>query len=338
MNTKLLSSLVSISIALSTSTHAMQKPDITRVMELEKKGIPQKIENMRKAVTGLKTLNAVVTTLVVGTAVTGVAVGVAVIIGGVALSIACPPMAPALVEGIPMGALVATSGITTNAAAVIGAGASALLISGNIGALGAVLFGGMTAATLITALEQAREIEALEKAYPGILTTEQKTVVTQFKNLIKGPLGKGISAGIQTAKVQDTIAAQVLSENQQMATTLGSAKKAQTFIKNYLKDSRKLINYQTAYKNYQDKKTALQQKRAPFKKADPKHIKIDLEIGALDLKFAFLKSTITSLEKKIAKMEQQYPNLRSVMASHLQNYITQVDAFMLELASPTTKK
>ncbi len=340
MKMKLIGKILSVSLAISLAAplYSMAQPDTARIMELEKKTIPQKIKNIKTTITGLKTANAILTTLVVGTAITGTAVSLAVIIGGVATIVATGGAATPLVsEGVVFTstANLAAAAAIANAGGLIIAGSVTLLISEGLGSLGAVIFGGMTAATLLTALVDARNIEAIEKAYPGTLTKEQMTTVTQFKNMIKGPIGKGIAKGVQLKKAKETIAAQAIKENSSLITMFGDEKKAQTFIKKYLDDSRELINNKIAYQAYQDKKKSLQDKRAPYKKLDPKHIKLDLEVGALDVKFMFLKGNISSLEKKLNKMNQQYPKLNAILAQHIQAFITQADAFMLELANPT---
>jgi hypothetical protein len=340
MNTKMIALLLAIVLIATGGTplYSMQKPTTNSNMEQEKKSVVQKIETMQKAIIGLTVINAASTTFIIGSSITGIAVSLATLIGGAAMIAASAGTATPLVttEGL---IFTSTANLAAAGAVALGnnlliAGAVAFFMSEGLGALGTVLFGGMTAATLLTAYEQARQIEALEKKYPGVLTKDQKNVVQKFNKLSKGSIGKGIASGIQMKKTQDTIAAQVLSENQNMITALGGEKKAKSFVVTYMKTSRSLINHQTAYQNYQEQKKALQLQRKPYKTGDPKHTKLDLKIAALDLKFAFTKPIIASQEKKLAKMELTYPNLKSIMAPHAQNYITQVDTFIQELARP----
>ncbi len=334
MNMKTMGQILSVTLLTTLAVPLYCTPQPTQTLTLSKQEINQKIENLKKTMTGLKKITTVATIISAGVGITGTAIGLTIIIGGVAIGLLFPPTAAFGMPGTVGFVAASSAGLVTATSLAIG-GIATMIVSGSLGAVGTILFGDISAHMITTAFTDGQQLKGLETEHPGTLTAEQMTIVTQFNNLIRGPLGKGIATGIQLKKIKDTISAQVIKDNPALATTLGGAQKTDGFIKNYLDDSRKLTNYKITYQQYQDHKKALQKQRAPYKKLDPKHIKFDLEIGALDLKFAFLKSTITNLEKKIAKMEQQYPNLKSIMASHLQNYMAQVDAFMLELASPT---
>lgn len=233
-----------------------------------------------------------------------------------------------------VGGATTAAGLIPTVQALLVSGIITALISGGLGTIGVALCGGLTAATLITALANAREIEKIEKEYPGSLTKDQATVVAQFKNMIKGPIGKGIATGIQIKKLQTSTVDNIFKNRPAIIAQVGGYQKAPAFIKNYLDLNRKLVNNIIANESYKIKKEALLKERDQHKKLSPKHIKIDLQILGLDLKFKPFTAKIEKQRKNIQKLHATYPGLEQGLAPYVKEFIEQVNDALLQLASP----
>lgn len=228
-----------------------------------------------------------------------------------------------------------TAAATTVISNVIIGGMVASLVAGSLGAVGLTVFGGLSTATILTALIEAKKLEDIEKKQPGTLTADQKLTITQFKNVVKGPIAKGIAQGLQLKKIKNTLSTNVLTQNPNLLAMLGGAKKAQTFIEKYFEATKKLNNLKMAYNTYKLGKKTLQKEREQYKKLSSKHIKLDLKIAGLDLKFALIPLQLSAQEKKINKLHKKYPGIEKTLASAVQTFITESDRIIAELASPT---
>ncbi len=395
MNMKIFGQILSVSLIMNLTTPlyaATPSPQptlptkITQVAIPTKQEIDQQLETIKKTIKGFKTINAVVTTLMVGGIATGVIITLATVIGGVALAIIVPgaivaegaataapftllagevfkdvvagklmmdaAMAMTIINGLnasaatatgaaaASAAIVGTTSISAAAAAtliadVIIGGTVATLVAGSLGKMGLKILGGIDATTILTAFVNIQKIEKLEAAHPGTLTKEQALVITQFKNVLKGPIAKGIGKGLQLKKIKGTLSMQALTQNPSLIATLGGDKKAQKLIETYFDDMKQLTNLRITNQVYKTQKETIQKERNQYKKLTPKHIKLDLKVAGLDLKFAFVPLQLSALEKKMTKIHQKYQGIEKMLEASTQMFIQESDKVIAELASPT---
>lgn len=162
------------------------------VQKMTPQEIDKHIATIKKTVKGLKTINAVTTTLLVGGAVTGVTLSIAIIVGGVALAIIVPGAIAA--EGAAAAAPLLAA--ATSAAGTIGAINAGTFVVPHATAVTATVFG-MNATATILAINQSVMLANVTAMSAVAATTAASTATatTIISNVIIGGIVATIVAG-----------------------------------------------------------------------------------------------------------------------------------------------
>jgi hypothetical protein len=309
-----------------------------KVQELNQKiqgvlNIAQKIAAIDKTTKNVKKGKAIIIALVVGGVVTDLGLRIATLTGSAISTLIFPPAGAAAVTASTVASFAADAVIDLLIGSTI-----TLLIAGGAGLLTKVIFGQLTAESFLAAYIDAKKLGDMEKANPGTLTEQQKTVLTRFTHELKGSFGKGIIKGIQLRKAKQSIAADTLKANPTLVVPLGGEKKAQKFVQKYLDDSRELNNKRIAYKNNKDQEQVLKTKRNKHDLLSLKRVPLNLKITALDLQDIGLKARIAFLEKKLNTIHQKYSGFAQELNKSAQAFIQQADQLIQELAKAIQQK
>lgn len=291
--------------------------------------IKQQIAHIKKTIKQLDTINALATAAVVGAGAFAVVSTATIGILSLVISLFLPAYT--------------TIGVTGFAALTSGqflfAGMVAALVSETLGiatiAGASLLFGGLTAASMLTALAEAKELNALVISHPELFTTEQKNTLKQFSNLLKGILGQAIARGLQIKDLKKSVSSQALKENSQLAAQLGSAKNAQSIVESYIENAKTLHNLTLSQKNNREQRELLLVQRKQHKPLALKHTQINLKIANLDTLNFLLKPQISIAAKKAAQLEQKYPLLKTALTNAVQKFIQESENIINELKKGT---
>jgi hypothetical protein len=294
--------------------------------------IEQQIAAIKKTIQSINTINILATSLTAG--IGGIAVAATTVTALALLVIS--PFFPAFV---PLGA---TGIAAASSSVVLTYGIITLIVAGLLGtASGATvlsLFGGLSAASLITAVNEAKKLALIDQHYPNLLTQAQKTTLSQFDTLLKGKLGHAITQGIQLRNIKNDVTNMLIAQSPALVKALGGKlEKTQSFIQKYITKALQLHNIKLTYAEYQKQKTALQTERIPYKKLSQKHIALDLKIAALDLRYGTLNTKIKSLEKELTNMKQQAKDSVIMLEQHAQIFIQQTEKRMAEFSTAVKK-
>ena len=325
---KTLSKFILAGLLISSLPVPLAAKPVKAPVKISKQEIEQKIAHLQKTVKKLKKLRRTLAITIGG-------VGGAVFVAFIALTV---------------GAGIATAGTSTLAqasgfAAFIPSMFGMMFIMGWVGG-GATLLGtlaavplsiaGLSAAVVLKANKGAKKLEKIEKQQPGTLDRKQKIVVAQFKNLMKGPLLKGMLKGFQLKKTLEKLVAKTIKANPIFVTSLGKNKAKKT-IKKYIMMSWQLRNARAAKKEYDEKiknrkitRNAFSVLSIPYHTANAKIIA--MKTGP---KRIMMKSRIRKLKRRIKRVKKKLSGHEHKLQAVVKQFMQDADDVVKGFKKPT---
>ncbi len=345
----LVSACLTLNLTITTNIYAAQPVIPTKttssIIKMTPQEIDKEITNIKNMLKGIKIVNAIIPTIMIGSSaamILGV-VGGSIVLG--ALTVAAPEVFAPL--GITLGgtSIALLAGIGGTSAKITQIAIVSFLVVAIPSAIasiapaaaGAGLFGLLSTTSVLTALIAAKKLEEQEKAYPGSLTEQQRITMEQFKNSAKTPITRGVVQGIRLEAVSVEIVKNAMEQYKEILSAFGGdSKKAKKNIASYLKHSWQRNNYQIALNNYEQKKTGFIKTQKANKPLSPAWTKASADLLALNLNPSYLttKAKLKSAQKTIEKLEKQYPMFQQKLGVFVQDYIKKAQTIVAELLKP----
>jgi len=305
---------------------SLETQEKTEIQKPSKEKIDKKLKIIKKTMKGFTILKYVLTTLSIGSVgVIGLGIGAAVLSTIIAN---IPGITFGIGTYVNIYAVGAIAGLTS---------ASVALIVGGLASTPQTLdlFGGLSSKLIVESMLFAKQLNKIEKRYPGTLSQKQKNTIAQFKNITHGPILKGIVKGLEIKLATRKQIVDALEEHPAFIATFLGRPQAMSKIKQYINLVLKQNNLLDSIAK-QDRKIAAKKRTLSRTKNIIKKVALQAELAqqTFNLTYLIMKKNLKKIEHRLESFNKQYPDFEKKLKGYAENAINNIAQIVEEFKPP----